>query len=98
MPQIILTEEQAQVVTRNSGSVEVLDPQGRLLAFLEPLNPDLAEVVEECQRRHAAPGPRIPAENVEAMLRKFEEIERGGGMTREKMEDIVRRVQAGEAL
>jgi hypothetical protein len=98
MPHITLTEEQARVVAGNSGSVEVLDPQGRLLAFLKALNPDLAETVRECKRRHASSDPRIPAENVEAMLRKFEEIEQGGGMTHEMMEDIVRRVQAGEPL
>jgi hypothetical protein len=98
MPYITLTEEQARVVAGNPGSVEVRDPEGRLMAFLEPLNPDLAEIVEECRRRRADPGPRIPAENVEAMLRKFEEIEQNGGLTHKKMDEIVRRVQAGEAL
>ncbi len=32
------------------------------------------------------------------MLRRFEEIDRTEGMTREKMEEILRRVKAGEAI
>ena|SRR5712691_231389 len=98
MPYIVLTEEQARVMTESQQNVEVRDPQGRVLAFLAPLDPTLAETIRECQRRHATPGPRIPAEDVQAHLRRLEEIRQREGMDRDKMLDLLRRMRAGEEV
>ena len=98
MPQIVLTEEQARLVTEASESVEVRDPRGQLVALLKPLDPALAETILECLRRRARPGPRIPAEQVEAHLRKLEEIRQREGMDKAKMLDLLRRMRAGEEV
>jgi hypothetical protein len=98
MPHIVLTEEQARIVEGASESVEVRDPQGRLRAFLKPLDPAIAEVVALCKRRHATSGPRIPSEEVQVHLRKLEEIRQREGMDEAKMLDLLRRMQAGEQV
>ncbi len=98
MPQIILTEEQARVLEGTSESVEVRDPHGRILAFLRPLDPDLVETILECKRRLASSEPRISSEQVQAHLRKLEEIRQREGMDREKMLDLLRRLRAGEEV
>ena len=98
MPQIVLTEEQACVVAESSQTLEVVDPRGRILAFLKPLDPVLAETILECQRRHASSAPRIPSEQVQAHFRKLEEIRQREGMDRDKMLDLLRRMQAGEEV
>jgi hypothetical protein len=98
MPHIVLTEEQASVVAESTRDVEVLDPRGQILAFLKPLDPVLAETILECQRRHASSVPRIPSEQVQAHLRKLDEIRQREGMDRDKMLDLLRRMQAGEEV
>jgi hypothetical protein len=98
MPQIVLTEEQARVVGASTESVEVLDPQGRIVAFLKPLDPALGEVIRECMRRLASSAPRIPSELVQAHLRTLEEIRQREGMDRDKMLDLLRRMRAGEEV
>jgi hypothetical protein len=99
MPHITLTEDQARVLTTSTESVEVRDPQGRILNFLKPLDPTLAATILECKRRLASSEPRIPSAQVQAHLRKLEEIrEREGGMDRDRMLDLLRRMQAGEEV
>jgi hypothetical protein len=98
MTQIVLTEEQARIVAGSTESVEVLDPEGCVLALLQPLDPDLRETIRECRRRHASSAPRIPSEQVRAHLRKLEEIRQREGMDREKMHDLLRRLRAGEEV
>jgi hypothetical protein len=98
MPHIVLSEEQARVVGAAGESVEVHDPQGRLVAFLEPLDPALAEVIRRSRRRLASSVPRIPSEQVQAHLRKLEEIRQREGLDRDKMLDLLRRMRAGEEV
>jgi hypothetical protein len=98
MPQIVLTEEQARVVAASTESVEVIDPDGRIVSFLTPLDPRLAETIKECQRRHASSEPRIPSEQVQAHLRKLEEIRQCEGLDRDKMLELLRRLRAGEEV
>jgi hypothetical protein len=78
--------------------VEVRNRQGRLLALLSPLDPDLADTILECKRRLASDEPRIPSEQVQAHLRRLEEIRRSEGMDRAKMLDLLRRMRAGEQV
>ncbi len=98
MTQIVLTEEQAHIVAGAGESVEVLDPRGGVLGFLQLLDPELRETIRECQRRHASSAPRIPSEQVWAHLRKLEEVRQREGMDREKMHDLLRRLRAGEEV
>jgi hypothetical protein len=98
MPHIVLTEEQAREFAEASGGVEVYDPEGRILGILERLDPRMAGTIVECKRRQAAPGPRIPSEQVQSHLRKLEEIRQREGMDRDKMLDLLRRMRAGEEV
>jgi hypothetical protein len=98
MSHIVLSEDQTRVLAEATGSVEVRDNQGQLLAFLTPLGPDLAATILECKQRHAAPGPRIPSEQVQAHLRRLEEIRQREGLDRERMLDLLRRMRAGEEV
>jgi hypothetical protein len=98
MPYITLTEEQVRLLQETADSVEVRAPDGHVLTFMKPLDPALVETILECKRRLATPGPRIPSSQVKAMLRRFEEIDQSEGMTHEKMEEVLRRVLAGEPL
>jgi hypothetical protein len=54
MPQIVLTEDQARIVAASTESVEVIDRQGRVISFLTPFDPILAETIEECTCRLAS--------------------------------------------
>jgi hypothetical protein len=98
MPHIVLSEEQERVVTGLTESVEVFNSRGRVLAFLQPVDPELAETIRECKRRLQSDSPRIPADRVQAHLRKLEEIRQREGMDREKMLDLLRRMRAGEEV
>jgi hypothetical protein len=92
MPHIVLTEEQARVLASST------ETQGRILNFLKPLDPALAATILECKRRLASSEPRIPSEQVQAHLRKLEEIRQREGMDRDKMLDLLRRMRAGEEV
>jgi hypothetical protein len=98
MPQIVLTEGQARIVAEALGAVEVHDATGQILAFLQPLHPQEVEAILRLRRQRASGTrePGIPLARVQAMLRKFEEIDRSKGITQEEVGEIVRRVQAGE--
>jgi hypothetical protein len=98
MPQITLSEEQARVVAEATESVQVFDPQGRLLTFLKPLDPKLAETILECKRRQASPVPGVPSDQVQAHLRRLAEIRQQEGMDRDKMLDLLHRMRAGEEV
>jgi hypothetical protein len=99
MPRIVLTEEQMRILTEAGSPVDVVDSQGRPVALMRVLTPEEIALVERWKRtRGERRGPSIPSEQVQALLRKFEEIDQREGMTREKMEDLLRRVRAGEPI
>ena len=99
MQRIELTEEQSRILTESKENVEVYDSAGQLVSFLKWFEPMEAEVIARHLRRRGLPKkPGIPAAQVEAMLRRFEEIDRVEGLTPEKREELLRRVKAGEAL
>jgi uncharacterized protein YmfQ (DUF2313 family) len=78
MPELILTEEQAKIVTQANSTVVVRDVNRRLLGYIEPeLTP---EMIAELKRRVASPGPWYTGEQVQARLRALqEEWDRTGG-------------------
>lgn len=98
MSHIVLTDDQTRVLESTSGPVEARDTNGQLRAILRPLEAQEIEALARTKRRKTAaiPSPGIPAERVQAMLRKFHEVERGGEITKEQVQDILRRVVAGE--
>jgi hypothetical protein len=98
MSHIVLSDEQAEVLKTASDTVEVRDSQGRILALVQPQDRRLAETIQECKRRLASKGPRIPASRVQAFLRRLTEIDQQGGISQEKMQELLRRTQAGESL
>jgi hypothetical protein len=99
MQRIVLTEEQSRILAESKENVEVYDSTGQLVSFVKWHEPREAEVIARYLRQRGLPKePGIPSERVKAMLRRFEEIDRTEGMTREKMEEILRRVKAGEAI
>jgi len=98
MKYIILTTEQAQIVQPGGELVVVRDEQGRTVGHLTPLSPtDIADI-EQAKRNRAAGGPPIPAARVSAFLRKLHEIEASEGIDQTKVDELLRRVLAGEPL
>jgi hypothetical protein len=95
---ITLTTEQAQIVLQSGEPIEVLDGQGRTVGHITPLTPADIEVIEVSKRRLAAGGPRIPSAQVQAHLRRLEEIRQSEGMDEAKMRELLRRMRAGEQV
>src|SRR5262249_58147988 len=93
MPELILTDEQARVVTQSFVLITVRDRGGRVLGRLEPeLSPEL---VAELKRRAASPGPVYTGEQVQARLRALqEEWDRTGGFDEQHMREFLARLDA----
>ncbi|SRR5579883_1108346 len=98
MPRIVLTEEQTRVLTESKERVEVYDARGRLMCFMDWLGKPLEEVIAECKHRQASGQRGIPAAQVQAHLRKLEEIRQREGMDEAKMWDLLHRMRAGEEV
>ena len=98
MKHIILTPEQTQILQQAGEAVEVRDEQGRTVAHLTRLDPADIEAIEVSKRRLASGSPRIPSVQVQAHLRRLEEIRQRDGMDEAKMRDLLRRMRAGEEV
>ncbi len=98
MPHIVLTEEQMQVVSQAPDSVEVRDPQGRILTYFKPFAPGELEAIFRHRLRKGSNEPGIPSARVQAMLQKAHEIDERDGMTPEKMAELLRKVHKREAI
>jgi|ERR1700722_10355360 hypothetical protein len=98
MPHIMLTDEQMQVVSQTTDSIEVRDPQGRILSFLKLFAPGELEAIVRHRLRRGSTEPGIPSARVQAMLQKAHEIDDREGMTPEKMAELLRKVRKGDAL
>jgi hypothetical protein len=98
MPEIILTEEQARIIAGARGPVEVRGPQGELFASIELLDPGDIEAIERYKRNRSKRQPGIPSAQVQAFLRKLQEIADREGIDEAKAQDLLRRVRAGEAF
>jgi hypothetical protein len=101
MMHITLTEEQMRTLDCDSEQVNVLDPQGRLLGTLRAFSPVELEVIERHRRRKesgASKQPGIPSAQVQALLRKFHELDERNELDDAKIQELLRRSQAGEPL
>ncbi len=100
MAHIVLTEDQMRAIGVG-GPVDLRGPDGQLVAVAQPLVPGEAEALERLRRRRADPSPEpgIPSAQVQTHMRKLDEIRlREGGMTRDRMLDLLRRMRAGEEV
>jgi hypothetical protein len=94
MPDLILSDEQAQIVAKAQNPIPVRDGKGNLLGSLSPLGPE-AEIVAEAKRRLASGNRRISSTRVQAHLRALEdEWKRTGGFTREYLHAFLDRLRA----
>jgi hypothetical protein len=98
MPQITLTQEQTRILLEATESVEVRDPDGRVLSFVAPMDAiDVAAVTRFKNTRHL-PRETIPAAKVAAHLKRLEEVRHKEGLDEKKMFDLLRCMQAGEEV
>lgn len=101
MQRIQLTEEQSRILAeaKEGESIEVYDAQGQLVSFLKRFHSEDALAVAQYLRRRGLPKqPGIPSAQVQAHLRKLEEIRQREGMDEAKMRDILRRLRAGDEV
>lgn len=99
MSQIVLTEEQLSVLKQAKGPVEACDAAGQLVASLSLLSELDIQAIERWKRtRDNQPKRLIPSEKVKAHLNRLQEISDTEGLDREKMHDLLRRMQAGEQV
>ena len=95
---ITLTPEQARIIGEATQFVEVRDDQGRPVGNLTLLTPEDLAAIEHYKRTRGQNRPGIPSEQVQAHLRRLEEIRSTEGMDRAKMHDLLRRMRAGEEV
>jgi hypothetical protein len=101
MAHIVLTDEQIRALREANGAIEARDAEGKVVTFLQPLEPYVVEAILKHRERRAQGGPRepgVPSARVQALLRKAHEIDEREGMTPEKMQELLRRARAGEEL
>jgi hypothetical protein len=100
MTQLTLTEDQVRALNGASENVSVYDTQGRLLGTLRVLSPVELEVIERHRRRKESGSkePGIPSAQVQALLRKFHELADRNELDDAKVQELLRRSQAGEPL
>ena len=93
MLQLVLTDEQAKIVTQAFGPVSVLDATGKVLGRLEPrLTP---EMIAELKRRAASPEPWYTGAQVQSRLQALqEEWDRTGGFDEAYMHEFLKRLDA----
>jgi hypothetical protein len=96
MPYIVLTEDQARIIQQAGGPVELRDSQGRPIACGTALPREDAEMITRSRESQAAAGMRVPSEQVQAHLRKLEEIAGREELDETRALELLRRMRAGE--
>jgi hypothetical protein len=96
MPHIVLTAEQAQILREASETVELRDDQGEVLIRI--LSPAEAVLVAKARRRLARAVPGYSGADIQARFRKLEEISRREELNEEKVNELLRRMRAGETI
>jgi hypothetical protein len=96
MTSIVLTEEQARIVSQAQTAIPVYDANGRVLGHFEPLELT-PEQIAEFKRRAASPGPCHTGEQVQSYLQALEEEwQRTGGFDESYMRAFLARISSGE--
>ena len=82
MPYITLNEEQLNILTQSrGGGVEIRDPNGKCLGFVEFTSEQ--DIIEECKRRRLSQRPRIPWGQVQQHLQTLTEAANKGASEEE---------------
>jgi hypothetical protein len=91
--QLILTDEQAQILSRSFGPVKLVDANGKEVGQAQPtLTP---EMIAELKRRAASPGPWFTSKQLQARLRALEEEwQRTGGFDEQHMRELLAKLNA----
>jgi len=93
MPQIILTQEQADLAAKSLEPVQLCDPVGNIIASIAPVW--TMEDIAEAKRALASPGPWYTGAQVQARLRALqEEWDRVGGFDKAYMRDFLDRLDS----
>jgi hypothetical protein len=98
VPHIILTAEQARVLAEASESIELRDPEGRVVSFVPPLEPADVEAVLRYKQRKGTSGQGVPSAQVAAHLRRLEEINQREPLDEARALDLLRRMRSGEEV
>jgi hypothetical protein len=95
MPELILTKEQAEMLSNAHGPVAVKDAKGNVLGRFEPkLTP--AQVVE-LKRIAASPGPWFTGEQVRSQLSALQaEWDRTGGFDEASMSTLLEQLDKSD--
>jgi hypothetical protein len=95
MPLIVLTDDQARVLTQAREPVELRDGKGNLLARVAvPLDDEIAEA----SRRLASEQPRWSSDQVQTLLARLTAIREQEGMDEAKLREALGRFRAGEPV
>jgi hypothetical protein len=95
MAHIVLTEEQAQIVSQARQDVEVRDPEGRPVAFFRPLPPEEARLVAEARRRLQKAGAGVASARVMDMMAQLQQLHEKAEATPEAIKAVVQGVVPG---
>lgn len=98
MSQIVLTEEQARILSQAQGPIALQDPQGRTIATVTRFDPDEVIAIERSKAALASGEPGVPSDQVQAHLRRLEEISQHEELDEPKMLELLRRMRAGEKV
>ena len=93
---IVLTEDQARILSQSNEVIELRDGQGNVLARVIP--PSLEEEIAAARRSLASGKPRWPSDKVEALLARLTEIREREGMDEAKLRELLQRFRAGEPV
>ena len=96
MAHIVLTEEQAKILSGVYGEVAVQDNRGQLVGSMVVFSPEDLKALEIHRRQRQNPQPGIPSAQVRAHLQKLEEISQREDLDEQKVLELLRRMRAGE--
>lgn len=93
MPEIVLTPEQSEILSRSSAAVLIRDAAGTAVGLLDR---NEAEVIAEAKRRLATATTGATRTGAELLNSLQCEWDRLGGMNGEQMQEFLRQRRAGE--
>jgi hypothetical protein len=91
MSHIVLNDQQLQALNHaKNGVIEVLDPQGKSLGYLEIASEE--EIIAECKRRRDANEGSFSFAQVRTQFRALEEAAKQGA-SEEQLLELLRKIQ-----
>lgn len=96
MSYIVLTDEQCRFRERTTGSIELHDRSGRVMAVIPA--PTKEQILARIDGARGKEEPRYPAEDVHARLLRLQEIAETESLHAARVRDLLRRMRAGEKV